>query len=75
MRAAKLQNSERLQKVLKVLSDGREHSTQEIIKAGNVCAVNSIIAELRENGHEITCVARNRVWYYQLSTEKKEFAA
>lgn len=52
---AKLRNSERLQKVLKLLSDGRAYTTKEIIEAADVCAVNSIAAELRENGIPVTC--------------------
>lgn len=55
MHNAKLENSERLQRVLRFLSDGRPRSTREIIHGAGVCAVNSIISELRANGLEITC--------------------
>ena len=47
MHAARLADSPRLQRVLEVLSDGREHSTLEISQQARVCAVNSCIAELR----------------------------
>ncbi|ALO46607.1 hypothetical protein [Pseudohongiella spirulinae] len=75
MRAAKVDNSERLQRVLKLLKDGREHSTLDIIQAGNVCAVNSIISELRANGYQISCSRRGDAWYYRMDTDKQEHAA
>lgn len=55
MHAATLSNSPRLQRVADLLSDGLEHTTLEIINAARVCAVNSIIAELRVNGFRIVC--------------------
>lgn len=54
MKAAKL-TSPRLQRVLTLLKDGRPHTTREIVRKARVCAVNSCIAELRENGAEIIC--------------------
>ena len=53
MHAASLHRSARLQRVDAFLADGAEHSTREIIIACDVCAVNSVIAELRENGRRI----------------------
>ncbi len=53
MHAARIEFSERLQRVHALLSDGAEHSTYEIIAGAQVAAVNSIIAELRENGFYI----------------------
>lgn len=68
MHAAKLKTSPRLQRVDQLLADGREYSTMEIINACQVCAVNSIIAELRENGRQIdtryTGAGDGRVCYY-----------
>ena len=52
---AKIENSDRLRRVLAVLSDGKPHSTLEIIAYARVCAVNSCIAELRMNGFRIQC--------------------
>lgn len=52
MHAAAL-DSPRLQRVLAVLRDGREHSTREIVLAADVCAVNSIVAELRTHGFDV----------------------
>lgn len=53
--SAKLETSSRLQRVHALLADGREYSTLDIVRRCNVCAVNSIIAELRDNGCEIRC--------------------
>ena len=70
MRAARLDRSARLQRVHELLRDGREHSTLEIVTAARVCAVNSIVAELRANGLDIACRQDRRdgepVWFYRL---------
>lgn len=66
MHAARISRSDRLRRVLAVLSDGREHSTYEIVHAAQVCAVNSIVAELRANGLRISCERRADRWYYRL---------
>jgi hypothetical protein len=55
IRAAKIENSERLQRVLALLQDGQEHSTLDIIIGAGVCAVSACVAELRAGGHAITC--------------------
>ena len=52
---AKIENSARLQAVLKYLSDGKPHTTRDIIIATGMCAINSIITELRMNGIRIAC--------------------
>ncbi len=57
MHAAQL-SSPRLQRVLKVLRDGKWHTTRKIVRRANVCAVNACIAELRHHGAEIACVRR-----------------
>lgn len=69
MHAARVDRSERLQRVFKVLADGREHTTYEIVHAAQVCAVNSIVAELRANGYRIHCARRGDRWYYRLEEE------
>jgi len=66
MNNATFENSQRLQRVYKVLQDCKPHSTMEIIKAANVCAVNSIISELRFNGFDINCKRENNIWLYKL---------
>jgi len=69
MNAASIEKSERLGRVLDLLSQGGEFTTLDIIKQGNVCAVNSIISELRQNGFDIACQRRGEKWFYKL--EKK----
>lgn len=69
MHAAVLARSARLQRVRDVLADGAEHSTLDIVAAARVCAVNSCVAELRENELTIRCrQARGaggaRIWLY-----------
>lgn len=59
MKAAPL-TSPRLQRVLALLKDGRPHTTREIVRRAHVVAVNSCIAELRENGAEILCTRERR---------------
>ena len=66
MNAANPKKSQRLKRVLSVLNDGCEHSTRDLIHAAEVCAVNSIIAELRCNGHDIECRRVEDIWYYRL---------
>lgn len=71
MHSASIDNSPRLQRVLEYLADGRERTTREIMLGADVCAVNSCVAELRDNGREIACrqVKRDgrRVWLYRLA--------
>jgi len=67
MHNALLSKSKRLQRVFNFLLDGKRHSTLEIINGANVCAVNSIISELRSNGININCTRENHVYYYQLA--------
>lgn len=80
MHAAPL-SSPRLQRVLAVLSDGRPHTTRDIVRKGRVMAVNACISELRQHGAEITCVKRaaplkgeGRVWrfYYTMTKAPTE---
>ena len=54
MHAAAL-TSPRLQRVLRLLSDGRPHTTRDIVRKAQVMAVNTCISELRFHGAEITC--------------------
>jgi len=62
---ARIEESERLQRAHKVLSDGQWHSTREIMQAADVCAVNTVVAELRANGAPILtrCAGRGRYEY------------
>ena len=72
MHAARLRRSGRLRRVHELLSDGLEHSTLEIVLEARVCAVNSIVAELRANGCAIECRQERgsqggRIWLYRMT--------
>lgn len=73
MHHASLANSDRLQRALRALQSrsGQWVSTRWIVRTANVCAVNSVISELRENGCEIECEPRvkdgQRRFYYRLN--------
>ena len=73
----KMRAGGRLQRVLHVLRDGREHSTRDIIRDAHVAAVNSAVSELRLlHGYNISCRQdsrsesgrRVRRWLYRLAT-------
>jgi hypothetical protein len=66
MNAASIEKSDRLARVLELLWQGGDFSTLDIIKQANVCAVNSIVAELRQNGFDINCQRRGDKWFYRL---------
>ena len=66
MNAANAESSDRLARVADLLAQGGEFSTLDIIKKANVCAVNSIVSELRQNGYEIHCERRGERWFYKL---------
>ena len=67
MNAAKIEKSDRLQRVLQLLKKGGEYTTLEIIQKAGVCAVNSIISELRQNGYQINCERRADKWFYRMT--------
>ncbi len=72
---ANLAKSKRLQAVLALLVEtwSAGATTRQIIDATGVCAVNSIISELRKQGRPITCKFEGRtpegnsVFRYRLS--------
>ena len=66
MHAASIEKSERLGRVRDLLSQGGEFTTLDIIKQANV---NSIVAELRQNGFDIDCQRRGDKWFYKLMRE------
>lgn len=68
MHYARLSRSPRQQRVLRVLSDGAEHSTLDIIRRAGVCAVSAIVSELRANGVAIACTRRKNLWFYRLGS-------
>ena len=59
MHSAKLSKSDRLQRVHNALKR-RPMTTLELVKEASVCAVNSIISELRCNGIDIECKCLGR---------------
>lgn len=65
MHSANIERSKRLQRVDKLLADGKEYSTMEIMLNAHVCAVNSIISELRANGRAIVCRRAKDIWLYR----------
>lgn len=65
MKAAKLENSGRLQRVAALLADGHWYSTLDIVIAAGVCAVSACVAELRANGVAVQCQREGDVWYYR----------
>jgi len=76
MHAARLEHSPRLQRVLAVLQEARgtKLSTRDIIERAQVCAVNSCIDELRENGHDVRCQRGRSVWLYWLHVNEEATA-
>jgi biotin operon repressor len=72
MRSARLAHSPRLQRVLALLADGLPHSTRQIIQEAHICAVNSAVSELRDNGIPIRCSKALGIYYYQIDAKKKE---
>lgn len=66
MHSANIETSSRLQSVLNVLRDGLPHSTRELIHASGMCAINSIISELRDNGIGVKCEREGRIYRYRL---------
>jgi len=59
--------STRLQRVLKLLKTRkRPQSTLDIARKAKVCAVNSIVSELRCLGFDIPCHRENGIFYYKL---------
>jgi len=72
MHYARLDHSPRLQRFLKLLQDGKRHSTMDVISCARICAVNSAAAELRANGIDVECNFRGltdtgeRVYEYHL---------
>jgi hypothetical protein len=66
MHSAKLENSDRLQRVHRCLMSGPK-TTLELVQQAGVCAVNSIVDELRDNGIAIECKRTGKnIWQYRL---------
>ena len=73
MHYAKLENSERLRRVRDLLLRG-PHTTRQIVQEADVCAVNSIIAELKANDIPIQCKCLRRgVFEYSIPEGQLDF--
>ena len=76
MHHARLSSSPRLQRALRALAGRRATggwmTTRQLVREAHVCAVNSVVAELRANGAEIEVELRTtrkgvRRYYYRLA--------
>jgi hypothetical protein len=76
---ANIARSERLQRLAMYLSDYDWHSTRDIIRGANICAVNSAVSELRRNGYTVdtrwATTADARVCYYRIDPITSEAIA
>lgn len=63
--AAKIGTSERLQKVLAILEDGKWHGSFELMNQTKLVAIGSAISELRANGCKVEsrCLGQGRYEY------------
>jgi hypothetical protein len=68
--AASLETSARLQRVYSLLRKGAEYSTRDIIQRANVCAVNTIAAELKACGVPMKCRRDGKVYFYSIQQEQ-----
>ena len=67
MHARNLKTNKILQRVHKLLSDGRQYSTRDIVHKANVCDVGSIVRELRENDVPVSKAKKiGKYFYYRL---------
>ena len=71
---ARPESSPRLMRVLRVLADGREHTTLEIQERARTVATATCVSELRAAGYRVRCERRSRgadrrpVWVYWMPT-------
>jgi hypothetical protein len=66
MHYAKLEGSARLQRTLAVLKRGGRFTARQLAHEADICAVNTAVDELRENGINVQCecVGRGRYVYW-----------
>jgi len=81
MNAARLENSPRLQQILNTLTDGCWHTSWELSRRYNRCAISTDISELRANGVTIECMrveghdGKRSAWAYQIPADKLSLAS
>lgn len=66
MHAAKLDRSKRLQRIMKVLSDHKPHSSMELIRRAKTVAIGTDISEIRRNKRNVKCKREGKIWFYRL---------
>ncbi|WP_425099171.1 hypothetical protein [Tropicibacter sp. S64] len=69
--------SARLQRVLKVLRDGKKHSSWEIMSRGKAPSPGTCVSELRQLGAKIDCKRETGpngqpIWYYTMTKGPRE---
>jgi len=64
MHAASTESSDRLKRVINLLSDGMPRTTMEVIQGAMVMAVSAVVSEIRQGGIDIKCKRRGKYWYY-----------
>lgn len=80
MNYGRLATSPRLQRALRALQRAEgEISTMELARRARICAVNSVVAELRRNGAKINCrqvtEGKKRRWFYTLIASPEGYHA
>lgn len=64
---AHINTSERLQRIMLVLKDGKPHTTLEIQNKARVCAVGAAMQEIKAGGYRVECSRRkDRAFEYVL---------
>ena len=61
---ARLESSARLQRTLAVLKRGGCFTTRQLMHEADICAVNTAVDELRENGFDVQCARKGNTWKY-----------
>lgn len=62
---ARIENSERLQRLRDYLADGKWHSTRDIVRGAEVCAVSSAVCELRRNNIAVEHKQDGKLHFYR----------
>ena len=65
--AADIRRSPRLQRVYRLLEDGRWYSTRTIQRRARVCNPNTAKAELIANGCQLECEQRGKLFFYRMT--------
>lgn len=63
---ARFEDSDRLQRLLDLMLDGKPRTTREVSRGAEIEAVNSAACELRLNGFDLACIRKCKPAVYQL---------